>query len=165
MKNLNDKIKEANQTSEGFHPPLFVVKFNFEGIGDIPKIMNDFAYDINISQKLQTSEVVPSYKSYNVIDIGFTIDTTSTDFKSLLNYLLMLKGKTQISEKKRDILGSITIYYYSKDGSIFMKRQLHGVGFNYNKNSYDIFDKLSYDAKPIHVLDASFIYEKIENEI
>lgn len=161
MKRLNEKLKEVNQISEGFHPSLFDVTFNFEGIGELPKVMAALVSGVFITPEFIGMGI---NLGGNKIDIGFSIDTTSNEFKSLLKYLFDLKNNKP-KDGECNILGSITIYYYSKDGSVFMKRKLHDVKFNYDENKYDIFDSLMFDAGPIHELEAGFTYEKIENEI
>lgn len=159
MNKLNNKLKEVNQISEGFHPSLFDITFNFQGIGELPKVMKQLATGVFITPKvdLLKLELVP-----NKIDINFTIDTSSKDFKGLLRYLIELKNNPP-KDGEGDTLGSITILYYSRDGSIFMKRIFHDVKFNYDENKYDIFDSLRHDADPIHELETSFVFEKMEN--
>lgn len=161
MTRLNEKLKAANQTSEGFHPSLFNITFNFEGIGELPKVMSTLTCGVHITPEFIGMGI---NLGGNKVDISFVIDTTSNEFKTLLKYLLNLKNNKP-KDGECNILGSITIYYYSKDGSVFMKRKLRDVKFNYDENKYDIFDSLMIDAGPIHELEASFTYEKIEDEI
>ncbi len=157
MRDLNKQLENARQSNEGFHPSLFDIDFNFSGINDLPKIMKKLVSEIFMTPKFD-SDMIDFGE--NKIDIKFSIDTTSDDFKELLKYLFNLK-----SEEEQKVLGSITIYYYSKDGTIFFKRKLKEVKFNKDENKFDIFDCLRFDAEPIHEIETNFTFEKIEYSI
>lgn len=156
MGKLNNKLKEVNQTSEGFYPSLFDVDYEFRGLGELPKIMKSLTTQIYISPKMS---IMGIDMLDNKIDVNFQIDTTSSDFAELLDFLFKLKNK---KEEEQEVLGHITINYYSKNGTIFYKRIIKDVKFNKKENTFDIFDSLRFDAEPIKELEVNFTFEKIE---
>lgn len=159
MEHLNSKLDVVNQKSEGFYPGLFEINYNFEGIGDLPKIMKAYTNEIDISKEIpNTFDMELGDKN---IEIKFQIDTSSDEFKGLLKYFIELH-QSVVSDS---LLGTITIYNYGTDGKVFLKRIFHGIKYNRPVNTFDIFDYLNFNpAMPdvIHHLHINFTYEKLE---
>lgn len=160
MSKLNQILENSRQHTEGFYPSLFQIEYNFEGLGEIPKILKNLTNSISISE--YSSKMGLKFLD-NKIKLKIQIDTSSQEFKQLFSFLLTSRS---LRIDPSPVLGTITIYYYNKKGAIFYKRILTDVKLCNDDNQYDIFNDLDYSCDSIiNDLEISFTYDKISHEI